>query len=81
MLSQNSLDEYIYTVFYSKMVGAEQALDRKVMNRRALDFDVKFFAQRVLEEEEALSLQIRDGFGDTEMVYMPELELAEERAS
>jgi len=30
--------------FYSKMVGAEQALDRKVMNRRALDFDVKFFA-------------------------------------
>ena len=81
MLSQNSLDEYIYTVFYSKMVGAEQALDRKVMNRRALDFDVKFFAQRVLEEEEALSLQIRDDFGDTEMVYMPELELAEERAS
>jgi len=51
------------------------------MNRRALDFDVKFFAQRVLEEEEALSLQIRDDFGDTEKVYMPELELAEERAS
>ena len=81
MLSQNSLDEYIYTVFYSKMVGAEQALDRKVMNRRALDFDESSSPSASSKRKEALSLQIRDDFGDTEMVYMPELELAEERAS
>jgi hypothetical protein len=80
MLSQNSLDEHIFTVFYSKMVGAEQALDRKVMNRRAMDFDVKFFAERVLEEEEALSLQLRD-MDAREMAFVPELDvsLMEER--
>ena len=75
MLSQHSLDEHIFTVFYSKMVGAEQALDRKVMNRRAMDFDVKFFAERVLEEEEALSLQLRD-MDEREMAFVPELDLS-----
>jgi SNF2 family DNA or RNA helicase len=75
MLSQNSLDEHVFTVFYSKMVGAEQALDRKVMNRRAMDFDVKFFAERVLEQEEALSLQLRD-MDAREMAFVPELDLS-----
>jgi len=75
MLSQHSLDEHIFTVFYSKMVGAEQALDRKVMNRRAMDFDVKFFAERVLEEEEALSLHLRD-MDEREMAFVPELDLS-----
>jgi hypothetical protein len=54
MLSANSLDEHIYTVFYSKMVAAEQALDRKSINRRAQEFDVKWFVDRVLEEETAI---------------------------
>jgi hypothetical protein len=62
------------------MVGAEQALDRKVMNRRAMDFDVKFFAERVLEQEEALSLQLRD-MDERDMAFVPELDvsLMEER--
>jgi hypothetical protein len=74
LLSQNSLDEHIFTVFYSKLVGGEQAMDRKVMNRRAMDYDVKFFAERVLEEEAALASQLRD-MGDDDVAYMPEFDL------
>jgi SNF2 family DNA or RNA helicase len=82
MLSQNSLDEHVFNVFYSKLVGAEQALDRKVMNRRAMDFDVKFFAERVLEEEAALSLQLRDmDVRETALVPDLDLSLMEERVS
>jgi hypothetical protein len=55
MVSSNSLDEHIYGVFYSKMVAAEQAMDRKVLNRRAQEFDVKWFVERVLEEEAAIT--------------------------
>lgn len=55
MVSANSLDEHIYTVFYSKMVAAEQAMDRKVLNRRATEFDVKWFVERVVEEEAAIA--------------------------
>src|SRR5208337_1540197 len=51
MLSANSLDEHIFNVFYSKMVAAEQALDRKVLNRRAQEIDIRWFVERVLEEE------------------------------
>ena len=75
LLSQNSLDEHIFTVFYSKLVGGEQAMDRKVMNRRAIDYDVKFFAERVLEEEATLSLQLRD-LGDTDLTFTVESDLA-----
>lgn len=60
MLSGNSLDEHIFNVFYSKMVAAEQALDRKVLNRRAQEIDIKWFVDRVLEEEVSLARFIRD---------------------
>jgi hypothetical protein len=53
-VSAHSLDEHIYTVFYSKMVAASQALDRKAIDRRAQEFDVKWFVERVLDEESAI---------------------------
>ena len=59
-LSANSLDEHIFNVFYSKMVAAEQALDRKVLNRRAQEIDIRWFVERVLEEEMALNYYLRD---------------------
>jgi hypothetical protein len=65
LLSQNSIDEHIYNVFYSKAVAAEQALDRKVMNRRAQEVDVKWFVDRILEAEQSLSIYLRDGGYDT----------------
>ena len=74
-LSANSLDEHIFNVFYSKMVAAEQALDRKVLNRRAQTIDIRWFVERVLEEEQAISYFLRDAGEDTMMVA--ELDLSE----
>lgn len=80
-LSANSLDEHIFNVFYSKMVAAEQALDRKVMNRRAQDIDIRWFVERVLEEEMALSHYLREAGEDTMLVADLDLSQFEERAT
>jgi hypothetical protein len=74
MLSMNSLDEHIYNVFYAKLIAAEQAFDRKVVNRRAQDVDIKFFVERVLEEQEALTMQLRD-MGEDEG-FLPEMDIS-----
>lgn len=77
MVSSNSLDEHIYTVFYSKMQAATQALDRKAINRRAHQFDVKQFVDRVLEEETAIqSFLVEAG---ANMLVVPEIEDMEVR--
>lgn len=74
-LSANSLDEHIFQVFYSKMVAAEQALDRKVLARRATEVDIRWFVERVLEEERAIAHYLRDAGEDTMMVA--ELDLSQ----
>lgn len=74
-LSSNSLDEHIFNVFYSKMVAAEQALDRKVLNRRAQEVDIRWFVERVLEEEAAISCYLRDAGEDT--LVMADLDLSQ----
>lgn len=79
MLSTNSLDEHIYNVFYSKIVAAEQALDRKVLNRRAQDIDIRWFVERVLEEEKAISHYLRDAGSATLLVAELDLSAFEER--
>lgn len=80
-LSANSLDEHIFNVFYGKMIAAEQALDRKVLNRRAQEIDIRWFVERVLEEERAISHYLRDAGEDTMMVAELDLSQFEERAS
>lgn len=75
MLSANSLDEHIFNVFYSKMVAAEQAIDRKVLGRRAQTIDIKWFVQRVLEEERAISHYLRDA--DEDIMTVADLDLSE----
>lgn len=54
MMSKDSIDEHIYNIFYGKLVGSEQALDRKSLNRRAKDVDVKWFVDRVLQAADNL---------------------------
>lgn len=78
-LSANSLDEHIFNVFYSKMVAAEQALDRKVLNRRAQEIDIRWFVERVLEEERAINLYLRDAGEDTMLVADLDLSQFEQR--
>jgi SNF2 family DNA or RNA helicase len=82
MLSQNTIDEYMYTVFYSKLMAAEQAMDRKILNRRAMDVDIKWFAERVLEEEFNLTTQLRDFGVDESQIVLPDMneDLWESRA-
>jgi len=79
VLSANSLDEHIFNVFYSKMVAAEQAMDRKVLNRRASEVDIKWFVQRVLEEEKAISHYLRDAGSETMLVADLDLSQFEDR--
>jgi hypothetical protein len=79
MISTNSLDEHIYTVFYSKLVAAAQAMDRKMVNRRAQEFDVKWFVERVVEEERAISDYLErndDDLGSMTMT-VPGLDISE----
>lgn len=78
-LSANSLDEHIFNIFYSKMVAAEQALDRKVLNRRAQEVDIRWFVERVLEEERAINSYLRDAGSDTMMVADIDLSQFENR--
>lgn len=81
VLSANSLDEHIFNVFYSKMVAAEQALDRKVLNRRAQNVDIKWFVERVLEEEKAISYYLRAADADTMLIADLDLSQFEERSA
>ena len=75
LVSQNSLDEHIYNVFYSKMVAAEQALDRKVGTRRAREIDIRWFVERILDEEMSIQTYMRDAGSET--IYLPQLNLAD----
>ena len=58
----------------AKLVASEQSQDRKVVSRKAMMVDIKWFADRVIEEEANLSLQIRDLGLDEDVFLMPELE-------
>jgi hypothetical protein len=59
MLSKNSIDEHMYNVFYSKLRMSEQGMDRRTINRRAAEINYQWFAERVIQEEANLTLQIR----------------------
>lgn len=78
-LSASSLDEHIFNVFYSKLIAAEQALDRKILNRRATEVDIRWFVERVIEEEQAINYYLRDQGEDTMIVADIDFSQLEER--
>jgi SNF2 family DNA or RNA helicase len=59
VLSDNSIDEHIYSVFYSKLQMSEQAMDHRTINRRAMEINYQWFAERVIQEEANLTIQLR----------------------
>jgi hypothetical protein len=73
VLSENSIDEHVFDTFYAKLVASEQSQDRKVVSRRAMQIDIKWFAERVIEEEANLTMQIRDLGFDEDTFILPEL--------
>jgi len=60
VLSENSIDEHMYSVFYSKLMMSEQGMDRRSVNRRAVEINYSWFAERVIQEEANLTLQLRE---------------------
>lgn len=54
LMAKNSIDEHVYNTFYAKVAAAEQALDRKVINRRAHQVDLRWFVDRVLSDRDGL---------------------------
>ena len=71
-VSEKSLDEQIYNVFYSRLVTSEQAMDHHNVGRRAKRIDVKWFVERILEYEQQLVGVLRDSGDNVE--YLPHLD-------
>jgi hypothetical protein len=59
-MAKNSIDEHVYNTFYAKVAAAEQALDRKVINRRAHQIDLRWFVDRVLSDREGLLSYLKE---------------------
>ena len=60
LMAKNSIDEHVYNTFYAKVAAAEQALDRKVINRRAHQVDLRWFVDRVLADREGLEAYLKE---------------------
>lgn len=60
LMAKNSIDEHVYNTFYAKVAAAEQALDRKVINRRAHQVDLRWFVDRVLADRDGLLSYLKE---------------------
>lgn len=60
LMAKNSIDEHVYNTFYAKVAAAEQALDRKVINRRAHQVDLRWFVDRVLSDRAGLLSYLKE---------------------
>lgn len=70
--SEHSMDEHVYNVFYGKIAGMEQALDKRVITRSAQSVDWVAFADTVVAQQAALASYFRDSSDETEGIEMPE---------
>jgi hypothetical protein len=59
-MAKNSIDEHVYQTFYAKVAAAEQALDRKVINKRAHQVDLRWFVDRVLSDRDGLLSYLKE---------------------
>ncbi|MGC1583897.1 MAG: helicase-related protein [Candidatus Acidiferrales bacterium] len=60
LMAKNSIDEHVYSTFYAKLAAAEQALDRKTINRRAHQVDLRWFVDRVLADRDGLLAYLKE---------------------
>lgn len=70
LMAKNSIDEHVYNTFYAKVAAAEQALDRKVINRRAQQIDLRWFVDKVLADRDGLSQYLKEA--GEEGIYITE---------
>jgi len=69
-----SIDKHVYNTFYGKLVAAEQALDRRVVTKKARPFDVAAFVDQVLNDREKM-IEYMEKAAQEELSYMPYLNL------
>ena len=60
LMAKNSIDEHVFNTFYAKVAAAEQALDRKVINKRAHQVDLRWFVDRVLSDRDGLLAYLKE---------------------
>lgn len=60
LMSKNSIDTHVFSTFYAKVAAAEQALDRKVINKRAHQIDLRWFVDRVISDRLGLVEQLKE---------------------
>ena len=69
--SLHSIDEHKYRVFYGKVAGMEQTLDKRVITRTAREVNWKMFVDQVVEQEEAIAAYLRE-VGNDHSVVLPD---------
>lgn len=71
--SAGSIDEHVYSVFYGKIAGMEQALDKRVVTRSAHEVNWMAFSERVIAQQAALEGYFIDAGDDEQGFALPEL--------
>lgn len=79
LMAKNSIDEHVYNTFYAKVAAAEQALDRKVINKRAHQVDLRWFVDRVLSDRDGLLAYLKEEGEKGIMVSEKTFQAIEER--
>ena len=72
--SEHSLDEHVYNVFYGKIAGMEQALDKRVITRSAQSVNWVAFADSLIAQQAALESYFRDSTDEDAGISMPKVD-------
>lgn len=71
--SEHSIDAHIYSDFYGKIAGMEQALDKRVITRSAQSVNWVAFADSLIAQRTALESYFRESVEEDEGISMPNL--------
>jgi len=69
--SEHSMDEHVYNVFYGKIAGMEQALDKRVITRSAQSVNWVAFADTLISQQAALESYLREAADEDAGILMP----------
>jgi hypothetical protein len=72
--SEHSMDGYVYDVFYGKIAGMEQALDKRVVTRSAQSVNWVAFADTLISQQAALQSYLRETADEEAGIVMPSLD-------
>lgn len=73
-LLKHSIDKHIYNVFYSKLVAAEQALDRQVTTKKDKGLNIQWFVDQIMADRPHIMEYLIEA-GESDINYTPLLEM------